>query len=223
MARTKQTARKAAPVSYVHTPRNMSRRVNQDRALYARYERGDLDSDLNFSLKASTSEEGVKVSKSALIELSAVLGDMADRATDSVLVIEELSREQLQHLVAAMYGKPLRATCSVADVRALSHFAHKYDVSSLEPALVALMPYRFETSQAEELLQLYQSVPGECSLLQDAILECILRNYERVDKPAERLAILPKHLNTLLLHLKNSPPELLAVMNLIVDKVSVMV
>ena len=230
MARTKQTGRKKSTgqlqrLTTCNIPRvaiaTLSGRLSQDTALYARYQKGDLDSDLNISLKTSSLEQGVKVSKSALIELSALLGDMAAHAAESVLFIQELSGEQLKRLAAAIYGKPLRDTCSVTDVHALSHFAHKYDVPSLEPAIATLMPSLYEASQAEELLKLYRSVPEECSLLQEEILECILRDYVRMDNPAERLAILPKHLNRVLWQLEDSPPQMLAVLNNIVQKASV--
>ena len=200
---------------------NMSRLGASDDFLYARYQKGELNGHLNLRLKAASSDQGVKVSKSALIELSALLGDMAERATDSVLLIQELSGEQLKHLAAAMYGKPLGDTCSVADVHALSHFAHKYDVPSLEQAIASIVPDSFAAfQQAEEMLQLYRSVPEDCTLLQDAILSCILRNYKWVDKPEEKLAILPRHLNRWLKHLEHSPSEMLTVIHNIIDKVS---
>lgn len=75
---------------------SMSRLNLSDQALYARYERGELDSDLNLYMKAASSEQGVRVSKSALIGLSDLLGDMANCAvTDgsNVLPIKELSQD----------------------------------------------------------------------------------------------------------------------------------
>lgn len=97
----------------------------------------------------------------------------------------------------------------------------KYNVPSLEPAIASIVPHNSAAfQQAEEMLQLYRSVPGECALLQDAILSCILRNYKWVEKPEERLAILPRHLNRWLKHLEHSPCKMLTVINNIVDKVS---
>lgn len=58
----------------------MSRLNVEDEALYARYKQGELDRDLDIYLKAVSSEEGVKVSKLTLNELSALLGDMAHAA-----------------------------------------------------------------------------------------------------------------------------------------------
>lgn len=154
----------------------MSRLNVEDEALYARYKQGELDRDLDICLKAASSEEGVKVSKLTLNELSVLLGDMAHAAIDSgnnALTIEELSREQLKSLAAAMYGKSLKRMFSFSDTPALTRFAHKYNIF-MEQAIQHFVPTNFEESQTEAMLQLYSSVPGEFVDLQNHILKCIL-------------------------------------------------
>lgn len=203
----------------------MSRLNVEDEALYARYRQGELDSDLDICLKAASSEEGVKVSKVTLNELSALLGDMAHAAIQSgnnALTIEELSHEQLKCLAAAMYGKSLKDMFSLSDVPALSRFAHKYNIP-MEKTIQNFVPARFEKSQAEAMLQLYSSVPGELVDLQENILRRILLNYDKVEKAEERLAtiILPRHLNLLLSLLQHQPNKMLAVVTHIIQKVCV--
>lgn len=198
----------------------MARLYVKDEALYARYHKGELDSDLDVCLKATSSDEVVKVSSSALLELSPLLGEMAKTATQSVLHIEDVSHDQLKHLVAAVYGKPLKATSSLVDMFALSHFAHKYDIA-MEEALGHLVPYDCEASQVEELMQLYQSVPGKASGLQDRILSGIFRNYDKVENAEEKLAILPRHLNRWLSHLDAKPKKMLDVVRNIINQVCV--
>lgn len=187
---------------------------------------GELDSDLNLCLKATSSEQGVKVSKSALNELSGPLGSMAGSAIDSgsnVLIVEDLSQQQLSHLAAAMYGNTLKAACSVADILALSQFAHKYNIPSMETALIGLLAIENQgTSQMEDLMQLYQSVHQTFSLLQDHLLACILKRYKLVGDWVITLTsiILPRHLNTWLAHLCVSPARLYQVLWCIVNNVT---
>ena len=106
-------------------------------------------------------------------------------------------------------------------MRALSHFAHKYEVSSLKTAIISLVPPKCEASQVEELLQLYQSSPEECSLLQDEILDCILRSNVRVHNIEDNLVSIlhPRHLNRWLRHIHKDPAKLLLLIRLIISKV----
>lgn len=190
----------------------MARLGLYDDALWVRYKKGEFDSDLTVILTTSDSEESIRVSKSALLELSPILGDMADSGK---LTIDELSQQQLENFVSALYGKPLGYTCSVEDALAFSHFSHKYNIST--EAVYPLICDARNKPRWDVLIKLYNNLPEECTDLQDRV---ILKILDYTDPPGEELVIRPRHLNELLRRLEFLPAKIVSVLQGIIDKVS---
>lgn len=182
----------------------MSRLCCDDPDLYARYQEGQLETDV--CLKSSpTVDEGHPVLSGLLQTYSEPLGEIAKTAVstssgDVVLPPEDGSSRTLELFVGAIYGNSLKQACSTCDVPELSWFGHKYNIQAMEAALCAVVASYSSTMCLHTAVKLYETVPDGFLDLKDVLFDRVM--HTEGSHEGHSFQIQPRHVNVWLKHLK---------------------